>query len=873
MNSCTSNESNLIFSNDHYALYLDSVVQGSNKAIVKSATHIVSNYKSPASTSFPGIIEFKFSINEKDNELPVGLNHQVNLAVTEALPIIVFGEKTTIGLEKETEFLPPDSKYTFRLDFSPVLNSFKEKGYYETFDGTKIAESDFKGVYIAGNAEPLSWDFVNLHNKGLKLSPSAENPNIYEIEIVLNPHNEGQELEKEWKLTRDISDKPQFESDIPVLDAIYNLSLEEAKLAIEPDSTLRTGAKWGGVWTRDISYSIYLAFAMHEPDIAKNSLLKKVKNNRIIQDTGSGGAWPVSSDRTVWAIAAWEFYKFTGDEEWLKQSFEIIKNTLNDDFEVLQSSESKLYRGESSFLDWREQTYPKWMDNKDIYLSENLGTNVIHFQAHTILAKMAKALNKDGNEYERRALALKEGIYQQLWNRKRGFFNQYYYGRFKKIPSQRFEALGEALAILMEVTSEEDAFRIMSESPVTPFGVTCIYPQIPGIPPYHNNAIWPFVQSYWNLAAAKEGNEKVLTQGLASLYRAGLLFLTNYENMVAETGDFKGTEINSHRMLWSMAGNIAMVNKVFMGINLEESGIRFQPVVPSAFRGRKKLSNFKYRNATLNIEVIGFGNLIGAITMDGQPLEKGFFSANISGEHEIQIRMANNRFEKPANFVANHVSLTNPKSSLNGREISWERIPGAKSYNVYRNGKIVFETEKTSFPISEPGFAEYAITALDKDNWESFSSEPLWYLGKEPVLEFEMESFFKPADFPFSNHSGDGFIEIDKGVNEKLDFSITVKESGYYLIYFTYSNGSGPWNTDNKCAIRTLYLNGEKSAVFVFPQRGTDEWSDWGKSNATEMYFKTGSNNLSLELKPFNENMNGAVNRAMLDKISLIKVD
>jgi len=40
-----------------------------------------------------------------------------------------------------------------------------------------------------------------------------------------------------------------------------------------------------------------------------------------------------------------------------------------------------LVKGESSFLDWREQTYPKWMQPADIYESENLGTNAVHYQA------------------------------------------------------------------------------------------------------------------------------------------------------------------------------------------------------------------------------------------------------------------------------------------------------------------------------------------------------------------------------------------------------------------------------------------------------------------------------------------------------------
>lgn len=95
------------------------------------------------------------------------------------------------------------------------------------------------------------------------------------------------------------------------------------------------------------------------------------------------------------------------------------------------------------------------------------------------------------------------------------------------------------------------------------------------------------MQSYWNWAAAKTGNEEVLNHGLASVYRASALFLTNYENMVAQTGDFLGTEINSHRMLWSMAGNMAMVYRIFMGLEFQNDGLYFNPVCPKVYGGTK----------------------------------------------------------------------------------------------------------------------------------------------------------------------------------------------------------------------------------------------------------------------------------------------
>jgi glycogen debranching enzyme len=331
------------------------------------------------------------------------------------------------------------------------------------------------------------------------------------LTVTFNPFNEKDAQNKTWTLTENLANRPKYTSEQPIVDALFNLSLEEAIKNIEKDSTFRTGAKWGGVWTRDVSYSILLAFAYHEPEVAKTSLRKKVKRGRIIQDTGSGGAWPVSSDRTTWCLAAWEIYKATGDRAWLEEIYPIIKNTLEDDYKTIYDAKSGLYSGESSFLDWREQTYPKWMDNRDIYVSQNLGTNVVHYQAHRILAEIAKIKGEPYAIYSERADNIKKGINDLLWMKDKGYYAQYLYGRDALLPSPRYEALGEALAILFEVADKSKAVSIIGKSPLTEFGATCIYPQIPDIPPYHNNGIWPFVQAYWNIAAAKTGNEDVLT--------------------------------------------------------------------------------------------------------------------------------------------------------------------------------------------------------------------------------------------------------------------------------------------------------------------------------------------------------------------------
>lgn len=871
--SCKNTDENVLYKSAEFTLYKDKVVQGSNTATILSATNIRSNYRSPASATFSRLIKFKFSINEKDNELAPGNDHWVVINDEKESPVVVFGQLPEPAPAAPATYLPVNYDYTFRVDMRPVLKQFDEKGYYETYDGNKIARSDFKGFYIAGAAEPLSWDFVNLGNKGLKLE-DPDKDGIYTITLKFNPYNEAENQEKEWKLSTDLSQKPSYKSDQPVVDALFNLSLEEALKNIEADSTFRTGAKWGGVWTRDISYSIFLAFAYHQPDIAKISLLKKVKRKRIIQDTGSGGAWPVSSDRTTWVLAAWEIYKATGDKDWLQLTYEIIKNTLDDDAKVLFNSETGLYKGESSFLDWREQTYPKWMSNMDIYVSQNLGTNVVHYQAHRILAMMAKELQQPFEQYEQKATAIKAAINKQLWMPDKGYYAQYLYGRNALIQSPRFEALGEALSVLFDVASEQQATMIFRKSPVTAYGVTCIYPQIPGIPPYHNNAIWPFVQAYWNLAAAKAGNEAALNHGLAAIYRAAAFFLTNYENMVAETGDFNGTEINSDRMLWSMAGNIAMVHRVFMGMQFETTGIRFAPAIPTHYTGTKTLSNFKYRNAVLNITVRGTGNKIATIRMDGKDLPGALLPASTEGTHTIEIEMSNEAFRSNTfNLVANTFSPSDPQVKLNGNKLEWKPVEGVAGYLIYKNGKLISNTKELSYTIQpENTFTEYSIGAVNKMGTESFISEPVAFFDANMLQIVEMETMAVKSTLPYVNFSGNGFIEISTSSNQSISINVPVESDGTYLIDFRYSNGSGPWNTDNKCAIRSLYNQNTYVGTLVFPQRGTDEWSDWGWSNSYKVNLKKGNNQLRLVLEEWNNNMNVDVNRAMIDYIRLIKL-
>lgn len=687
-------------------------------------------------------------------------------------------------------------------------------------------------------------------------------------------NNQDHEGDFRWKLSKEISDYPSFTSSQLLIDALYNMSLEELEMNMEEDGTFRTGAEWAGVWTRDISYSALLSLAMLQPEITKNSLMKKVKKGRIIQDTGTGGAYPISTDRVVWAIAAWEIYLVTGSREWLEETYPIIKNTLEDDLVNAFNPKTGMVKGESSFLDWREQTYPAWMQPTDIYESETLGTSAVHFKAHILLSEMAAELDQSAVSKKHKSIAksIKNGINHYLWLKDNGYYAQYLYGRNHKMVSPRAEALGEALAVLFDIADEGQQKSIIANTPVTNFGIPCIFPQIPQIPPYHNDGIWPFVQAYWSIAAAKTKNEAALTQSLDALYRAAALFLTNKENFVAETGDYEGTCFNSDRQLWSVAGNLGIVFKVFFGMDFQNDRLVLKPFVPEKFKGHKKISGFPYRKAMLELELQGHGNKMASIEMDGQEVNEAVLPADLKGNHHIKIILVpEGSIQNRVNLVNNYYSPETPKVEKKNNMLVWEPQSNVNHYLILRNGKTIIQTYESYFIINEAGYGEYQVIAVDRMGSKSFAGEPIQVITR-PFLNIDVSSLVRTPLTNYAGFSGRGYAAISAFENTQINFEINIPEPGLYAFNFIYSNGHGPINTDNRCAFRTLKQNGEFKGVFVFPQRGAGSWESWGKSNVVHVSLKKGDNQLSLSLEPHNMNMNGDINEAMLDRIELIKI-
>ena len=320
--------------------------------------------------------------------------------------------------------------------------------------------------------------------------------------------------------------------------------------------------------------------------------------------------------------------------------------------------------------------------------------------------------------------------------------------------------------------------------------------------------------------------------------------------------------------------------------------------MPKTLKAERHLSNFKYRDAVLDMHITGFGNTLKSFKLDGVEADP-FFPANLKGQHTIEM-VLDNRQPAPMQMVMreNAYQPLTPVARTEGGNISWQEVPEAIEYIVLRNGKEMTRTTELNAPLQGDG--EYAVVAVNADGWHSYMSEPIGCYSQATL--YEVERFALPFDpnrkaVQESVGAGGGVagkaearpeVPTLKGIdtsgasghvamitrNENIFITIpiAVEEDGTYAIDWRYANGNGPINTDNKCATRVLKVDGKDVGVSVFPHRGTDEWNNWGWSNACVVELTKGRHVVTLQFCDTVENMNIYVNQALLDQMRLTRI-
>jgi len=396
-----------------------------------------------------------------------------------------------------------------------------------------------------------------------------------------------------------------------------------------PCACFETGEKWHYVWTRDLSYAIDLGLWRVDPARAKASLRFKLSDVREpsapaglypMQDTGSGGSWPISTDRVVWFLGARHLLddKAFADEVW-----RALTDTLAQDERYVFDRDTGLYRGETSFLDWREQSYPGWTANDVRFIAQSyaLSTNVLQYEALRLAVQMAKQRNDDrAAGYAGRADALKAAINAHFWREDRGMYMSYIGG--DGLPVEAYDLLGLSLAVTSGVADAGRARQSLAHYPAWPAGSPVIWPERADQPIYHNRAMWPFVSAYALRAARAVDAPARIAHELESLLRGAALAGSNMENLELVTqrvhvddGAHSGPVVNSPRQLWSVGGYLGMVVEGVFGLTADG---RIEPklptsLVPLLFGQRDRITlQLADRRITLHRPATLDGNLLVA---------------------------------------------------------------------------------------------------------------------------------------------------------------------------------------------------------------------------------------------------------------------
>ena len=732
--------------------------------------------------------------------------------------------------------------------------------------------------------------------------------------------------ESKQRTVSETAESPVLRSGNNMLDALFALAiteLNENKVTEIRDGSMNggnpldcdcfeTGANWHYVWTRDTAYAVHSAVAFFEPQKSKNSLKFKISerksavgggNMQIVQDTGSGGSWPVSTDRVVWALGAIETLKnLEGNDynNFLSDSYEAIKNTLEADRLYVYDEKDGLYRGEQSFLDWREQTYPKWTaDNtKHIGMSKTLSTNVLHYMAMNIAASMAEELGKtnDAAQFLSQAENLKNAIKSSFYLKDRKTFSTMKTTFLDYSAVDKMDLLGEALTILSGVSDDTQNAEIIAGYPVTEAGPAVIFPQEPDTKIYHNRAIWPFVTSYALRAAAKAGNDKFFENAFMSLVRGAAFNLSNMENFEFTTlnawyddatfPNLSGPEVNSRRQLWSVAGFLSMVLDSVFGREQTLKTLWFSPKIPvnlrnTFFAGSSEivLKNLKFKGKTLELKIVlpqknsknsGFYTL-KTLKLDGLEKTEPFSISDLKAESRIEMELELSEETGSLNLVDCNsdpekcwapLPATNVSVGLDGKRlgITFAASGNAVSYNIYRDGKKVKEnlTELSwRDDYENPDYVHnsycYSISAVNSKGWESHHSDPVCYWGENyerTKLQFSAVSSENAAnEYRFDQfathfdhnkpHFGDwGLPEAVLSVS-----GIKPKDSGTYLVSVEYGSGR-PINTGitscNKIAKITDENNNVVLEKMVFMPHLGDNWDIWGESSFVSVELSAG---------------------------------
>ena len=702
----------------------------------------------------------------------------------------------------------------------------------------------------------------------------------------------------------ELAGRPTLSTGNALFDALYQLALDEAAegavaqikdgafrrgapVSCGPDGCFETGRKWTYVWTRDTAYAADLGLAWIDPLRARGSLDFKLSAPRgkdasgplfIVQDTGTGGSYPVSTDRAVWAMGAKRVLTHlpTGERAGFgDRAARAIFETIEQDRAVAFDAADGLYRGEQSFLDWRSQSYPEWTvpDTVHIAMSKALSTNITHLALLETGRDLAEGRGDVARADRLRAMGseLRGRIRARFWLPEEKQFSTFIGTELDQAPTRRFDLLGTSLAVLFDVATPDQALAAIESYPVLPKGPPVMFPEQQGVPIYHNRAIWPFVTAYWVKAAKKAHSARAVEHGVASLVRGAALNLSNMENLEVvsgrpwvEDGAASGPVVNSQRQLWSVAGYLGVVTEVLFGLEATKSGVTVAPMMPrhlrrSLFAGSESLAlnNVRLRDKELSV-VLNFPALaagdqgdegayaIGRVRLNGRAVADGVIAENLLAKRNlVEIDLvdpaagsvgASKGSLRVISDVSDYRALFAPRTprvsgvALEGGKLVVEldlasEAPAAVTVSVLRDGVRVANAlpgttarwiDTTTSGDASPSHCYTAELRYVVSGNVSHRAKPQCFWGSSAQRIATLQGAQLAVTGGTSVQAfGKSFHEGWGAAGHTLSATFTASRTGSHLVEAVYGNGAGSIDTGITCAVKRVDVEEVSSGTSI----------------------------------------------------------
>ncbi|HEY1699490.1 MAG TPA: hypothetical protein VGG75_07240 [Trebonia sp.] len=418
-------------------------------------------------------------------------------------------------------------------------------------------------------------------------------------------------------------------------------------------------------WTRDASVNSWNAISLLSPVVGHNTLWSVVdtqSDGSLIVQQGDDEWW----DQVVWVISAWNHYLVTGDKDFLTDAYSVAVNTVSLRKSQNFNSNLGLFEG-PGFMNDGISAYPSppWesgIDSSSVldYPGASnllcLSTNCLYYGAYRALANMAQVVSEgSAASYDAAATALRTSINKNFWRPGAGLYGYLIQGPGSTLAGQlddHQEGGGLALAIILGVATGTMTRSVLANAHWQPHGVVNVWPDLPMYPDGEwgrQSSLWPMVHSMFGHAAARGGRVDLLGRAVTDLTElvsgSNYHFYEIYNSVTGvEDGGWQtdGTGAITHWVsqpdqTWSATGYLRMIYRGLFGLTFTTEGLGFVPSLPSGW-GPVTLAGLRYRDMVLDITVTGEGNVVRALTVDGQSAP-GNLPVTGTGQHQVQITL------------------------------------------------------------------------------------------------------------------------------------------------------------------------------------------------------------------------------------------